>query len=183
MDVNNTISKAMRQSLATVAVAALATGCGGDASPLAPQPVTDFRGCDNVKVPAGNQLEAHVYANGVQTYSWNGTSWVFVAPSAVLSTDAAGTNVVGIHYAGPTWQGTAGSKVVGTAIQNCSPDANSIPWLLLSAVAVDQPGVFQGATFVQRLNTAGGKAPTTPGTAAGQVTSVPYTAEYLFYRP
>jgi len=36
-------------------------------------------------------------------------------------------------------------------------------------------------TFVQRVNTVGGKAPGTAGTTVGQVDNVPYTAEYYFY--
>jgi hypothetical protein len=34
--------------------------------------------CDNLEVPAGNKVAAHVYAIGVQSYRWNGTTWVFV---------------------------------------------------------------------------------------------------------
>src|SRR5206468_943717 len=44
------------------------------------------------------------------------------------------------------------------------------------------PGIFARTTYVQRVNTVGGRAPGTAGTAAGQVARVPYTAEYYFYR-
>jgi hypothetical protein len=37
-------------------------------------------------------------------------------------------------------------------------------------------------TFIQRVNTVGGKAPTVNGVVAGEVARVPYTAEYLFYK-
>jgi hypothetical protein len=89
---------------------------------------------------------------------------------------------VGIHYAGPTWEGIGGGKLVGTVAGSCTPNANAIPWLKLTAVSDGQPGVFQSATFIQRVNTTGGKAPTTAGTV-GEVRSSPYTAEYFFYRP
>src|SRR5262249_49113230 len=36
-------------------------------------------------------------------------------------------------------------------------------------------------TYIQRVNTVGGKAPTAPGDV-GEVVRVPYTAEYFFYR-
>src|SRR5262245_41679968 len=57
-----------------------------------------------LQVPPGNKVHYHVYAAGVQIYT-NDTAraaWVFKAPEAVLF-DAEG-NVVGIHYAGPTWE-------------------------------------------------------------------------------
>ena len=62
--------------------------------------------------------------------------------------------------------------------------ATTIPWLLLRANSTEGPGVFQGVTFIQRLNTVGGTAPTTNCDAAhvGQEARVSYTAEYWFYR-
>ena len=104
------------------------------------------------------------------------------APSAVLSADAAGYGTVGIHYAGPTWESVSGSKVVGTVAKRCTPDPNAIPWLLLSAVTSEGPGIFHRVTAIQRINTVGGNAPAGPGTFVGEEASVHYTAEYFFYR-
>ena len=59
--------------------------------------------------------------------------------------------------------------------------ANAIPWLLLEAKSTAAPGIFANVSYIQRVNTAGGMAPGTPGTP-GQVVRVPYTAEYYFYR-
>ncbi len=132
--------------------------------------------------PAGSQLASRLYAKGVQIYRWNGTSWSFVEPSAVLFADAKGKGAVGSHYAGPTWLSVSGSKVVGTVLERCTPDPNAIPWLLLGAVSADGPGVFQGTTYIQRVNTVGGNAPSNPRSVTGEVVNVPYTAEYLFYR-
>jgi hypothetical protein len=138
--------------------------------------------CQNLQVPAGNQVAFHVYAGGVQIYRWNGTSWSFVAPDAVLYADAGGRGAVGIHYAGPTWESVSGSKVVGTVLERCTPDPAAIPWLLLGAVSNQGPGVFQGVTFIQRVNTVGGLAPTKPGASTNETVRVPYTAEYFFYQ-
>jgi hypothetical protein len=89
-----------------------------------------------------------------------------VAPEAVLF---SGGREVAIHFAGPTWESNSGSRVVGTVLDHCSPDPDSIPWLLLGAVPApsEGPGVFNGVTFIQRLNTVGGLAPATPGTIVG----------------
>ena len=144
-----------------------------------------------IQVPGGtNKVHFHAYAVGAQIYVWtvNPTnaalsSWVFKAPEAALFADVGAHGEIGIHYAGPTWESQSGSKVVGTAIANApSPNANSIPLLLIRAVSTERPGIFARTTYVQRVNTVGGKAPGTAGTAAGQVARVPYTAEYFFYR-
>src|SRR5262249_34838833 len=137
--------------------------------------------CDTLQVPDGNKVAFHVYAIGVQIYQWNGTAWVFIAPMAALFADAGYHGLVGIHYAGPTWESNSGSKVVGTRLDACTPDTNSIPWLKLSGAASGN-GVLQNVTFVQRVNTVGGKAPSTSGTTVGQEVEVPYSAEYVFYR-
>jgi hypothetical protein len=52
---------------------------------------------------------------------------------------------------------------------------------LLSADEVDGVGMFSDVTYIQRVNTSGGKAPTYQG-YDGEEVSVPYTAEYYFYR-
>lgn len=53
-------------------------------------------------MPAENKVAFHVYAEGVQLYRWDDTSWVFLGPKAVLFADAKSQGTVGLHYAGPT---------------------------------------------------------------------------------
>jgi len=144
--------------------------------------VPDLGECRDLQVPAGNKVAFHVYAEGVQIYRWNGTSWVFEGPEAVLYADAGGHGAVGSHYAGPTWESVSGSKVVGTVLERCTPDPDAIDWLLLQARPDEGPGIFHRVTFIQRVNTVGGKAPTDPGDHVGEVARVPYTADYFFYR-
>src|SRR5436309_3670488 len=120
-------------------------------------------GCGQIAVQNGNELVFHAYAIGFQIYTWNGTSWGTSVPAAVLYGDAGYHGQVAIHFVGPTWESISGSKVVGSKIQSCTPDASAIPWLLLKAVSTSGPGVFNGVTYVQRLNTVGGKAPSAPG--------------------
>jgi hypothetical protein len=181
-----------------VGAAALWVGCGGS-TPLAPdagstlatQPapaagaadrVVELGECTKLGAPAGSKLVYHVYATGVQIYRWNGTSWAFVAPDAVLSADAGGKSKVGVHYAGPTWESVSGSKVVGAVSERCTASATAIPWLSLTVASSAGPGIFQRVTFIQRVNTVGGLAPSTAGSATGEEVRVPYTAEYFFYR-
>lgn len=142
----------------------------------------DLGSCSNLAVAQPEQVSAHFYAIGTQNYMWMGSAWLFIGPEAELFADAGGNGKVGIHYAGPTWVSISGSGVVGRVADKCTPDANSIPWLLLSAVSSRGPGIFEGTTHIQRVNTVGGLAPTTPGTTYGDKVKVPYTAEYIFYR-
>ncbi len=141
-------------------------------------------GCESLQVEAGNGLAFRTYAMGVQVYSWNGASWTFVEPVATLFADARYKGEVGTHYVGPTWESNSGSKVVAARVPGtgCTPDSSGIPWLILKKVSSEGPGVFSTTTFIQRLNTTGGIAPTVPGTVVGERREVPYTAEYYFYR-
>src|SRR5262249_47684332 len=102
---------------------------------------------------------------------------------AVLFADAGDNGAVGTHYAGPTWETNSSSKVVGMVLERCTPDPDAIPWLLLEAVFDEGPGILARVTFIQRVNTLGGKAPTDPGNVPGELARVPYAAEYFFYRP
>ncbi len=142
----------------------------------------DFNVPTALQVPAGNSLAFAAHGVGVQIYTWSAvsSSWVFQAPSAVLFED--GRRVVGIHYAGPTWQSTDGSKVVGSKLAAATVDADAIPWLLLKAAGTAAPGIFADTTFIQRLRTRRGVAPAQAGTIDGQQVLVPYSAEYLFYK-
>ena len=141
----------------------------------------DLAGCDQLAAPVGSTLVLHAFGIGFQIYHWNGTSWGVATPSATIYADAGGHGVVADHFAGPTWQANSSGKVVGTVANRCTKDPASIPWLSLTGVA-DGPGVFQKVTFIQRLNTVGGNAPSTPGSTIGQEAKVPYTADYLFYQ-
>ena len=138
--------------------------------------------CDSLRAPAGSKLAAHFHATGVQIYRWSGRVWTFVAPEAVLYADTGRKEKVGKHFAGPTWESVGGSTVVGGAARRCTPDAAAIPWLSLTAVSGDRPGVFRRVTFIQRTHTVGGLAPSAPGSVVGEEARVPYSAEYLFYR-
>src|SRR5436305_14648292 len=90
--------------------------------------------CSGLHVADGNKVSSHVYAQGVQIYRWTGSAWMFVAPAAVLYANEDHDGEVGTHYVGPTWESNSGSKVVGARIAGCTPNPNSIPWLLLAAV-------------------------------------------------
>jgi hypothetical protein len=138
--------------------------------------------------PSGEHLIVQVHAKGDQVYTCrtdaSPAAWALKAPDAQLF-DKDG-KPFGKHFAGPSWEATDGSRVTGKAIANvASPDADSIPWLLVNVVSHEGTGVLSSATTIQRLNTKGGKAPATGCDAshAGQELRVPYSADYFFYAP
>ena len=80
----------------------------------------------------------------------------------------------------------AGSASVETTLgPQAHAPASAIAWLLLSAKSHAGSGVFSNVSSIQRLNTAGGKAPAEACGADNveQLARVPYTAEYIFYVP
>lgn len=174
--------------LALILFAAVAQGHGGrhgDGHKIRPPRVPA-----GLEVPAGNELASCATGVGMQIYVWsvNPTnaalaSWVFKAPHAVLfaSHEDERGDVVGIHFAGPTWQGNDGSKVVGVRMNSVAVNSDAIPWLLLRAASTSGDGKFTNTTYIQRLNTLGGLAPTTPGSTLGEEALVPYIADYYFY--
>jgi hypothetical protein len=143
-----------------------------------------------LRPPTGEVVFLQAQASGVQIYicaSKPGPplsyEWTFQGPEAAL-VDGSGRSL-GKHYAGPTWQSTDGSSVVGEVqAHDSGPVANAIPWLLLRAKATTGSGVFSATTSIQRVRTVGGIAPSEACSAANasQVVRVPYTATYYFYR-
>jgi hypothetical protein len=161
-----------------MALCAAITGCA--AAPPAPGPL---------RVPADQTLIKQLHATGVQIYACQPAKndgsqfeWVFKAPEASLATK--GGRIVGKHYAGPTWESSDGSRVVGELLASSpSPAPNSVAWLLLRAKATAGNGLFTHVQFIQRLNVVGGAVPVAGcrREQAGQQLRAAYTADYLFY--
>ena len=138
--------------------------------------------------PANEQLLLQVHAKGDQVYICKSDAprftWTLKAPDAQLFDENG--KPFGRHFAGPSWEANDGSRVIGKAVGSWpSPDANSIPWLLVTIVSHDGSGALSRVTTIQRLNTKGGKAPESGCDAphVGQEERAPYSADYRFYFP
>jgi hypothetical protein len=164
-------------------VVALALLLNGGLPALAGERGNDNRAPEvpfEIAVPVGNKVHFRALGVGVQIYTWDGSSWGTAVPEATLF---HGEGVVAIHFAGPTWESKSGSSVVGALPpKSVIVDTNAIPWVLLKAVHTEGPGIFAETTYIQRVNTTGGRAPVENGTFIGQVARIPYTADYFFYR-
>jgi len=154
---------------------------------LQPTPMVNVP--DKLKPGANESLKMIVSAKGVQIYECRARKdqvgeyeWAFVAPEADLF-DSRG-NRVGRHYAGPHWEATDGSKILGTVKERAdAPVADAIPWLLLTAKSVGTEGSFSKVTSVLRVNTVGGVAPKAgcSQATAGTPARINYTADYYFF--
>jgi Protein of unknown function (DUF3455) len=141
-----------------------------------------------LKVPPNSSLVLKARGKGVQIYECalkpddaKAFAWKLKAPEADLFDDHG--EKVAHHFAGPTWQATDGSTVLGSVMAKAdAPDPQAIPWLMLTTVGKG-PGLFAAVMHVQRIDTSGGKAPAT-GCDHAHVKAevrVPYEATYYFY--
>src|SRR3954468_8527908 len=147
-----------------------------------------FPGVANADMPeaiaaTGQVLVATLHAEGAQVYECKADNtrklaWQFREPIATLVLDG---KTVGRHYAGPNWEladgSAAGCKVSGRA---AGPTPADIPLLRLDASARGD-GMLSGVSTIQRINTKGGAADGACNTTGGYL-SVPYSADYTFYR-
>jgi hypothetical protein len=157
----------------------------------------------NIQVPAGSKPFLAGHAVGTQDYiclpSGSGFAWTFFAPQATLFT--ADDQQVITHFLSPnpfengmprpTWRDSRDTSTV-KAIASSSDAAfvarDAIPWLLIEVTGA-QDGPSHGhtltkTTFVQRVNTFAGIAPSTGcalSTDVGKSALVPYKADYFFY--
>jgi hypothetical protein len=161
----------------------------------------------DLQVQAGNKAFREGHAVGTQNYiclpSGASFAWTFFGPQATLFNDADRQIIT--HFLSPnpdergtgraTWQQSRDTSTVWAMAIASSADPHfvtveAIPWLLLQVVGA-APGPTGGArltrtTFIQRVNTSGGIAPSTgcaQSTDVGQRAFVPYTADYVFYKP
>jgi uncharacterized protein DUF3455 len=131
----------------------------------------------------GEALVATFHAQGAQVYECTADAagklvWQFREPIATLLVDG---KTVGRHYAGPSWELVDGSAVVGKVagrVPGATP--KNIPLLKLEVVS-QRGDSLADVTTIQRLNSKGGVADG-PCEPAGAFLSVPYSADYAFYK-
>ena len=140
-----------------------------------------------IKVPEGNNATLTVHAKGDQIFHCvlkaGVYSWKWHAPEAKLY-GVQNQAVVGSHNAGPSWTYNDGSSVKAKVIQKIdAPDKAATNWLLLEATDHKREGVLARVSYIQRINTQGGVAPSI-GCDANHIGSekrVPYSADYVFF--
>ena len=143
-----------------------------------------------IAVPSANRLAFTLHASGLLNYvcrartgAAGGDDWVVGSPEAVLR-DRGGA-IVGRLAAGPTWEHGDGSKVTGEVLATtAAPKPGNLPWQLVQTRSTAGARVLDGVTYVQRIHTEGGTAPSdacTPATV-GKTKPVRFAADYVFYK-
>ena len=164
-------------------------------------------------VPAGlevlppNQAFLVGHAFGSQNYECQPTTspghvaWTLFTPQATLFDDSFDQLITHFNSPNPdegngavvvraTWQSsTDSSRFWAKATGAVTVDPTAIAWVRLQVVGTRRGPTggdeLSESTFVQRVNTKGGLAPTTGCdqlTDVGGKAFVPYTADYVFYR-
>lgn len=171
--------KVARPMVATVAIIAAYVSTARLLSPLPAAAEVP----DAIAAP-GEIPVTSVHAVGAQVYEckFNASGklvWQFREPIATLFIAGA---TVGRHYAGPTWELNDGSAVSGkVAARAPGVGPNDIALLKLEATTSHGTGKLSGVATIQRINTRGGNADSACD-SSGTFLSVPYTADYVFYR-
>ena len=155
-----------------------------------------------LQVPAENTPFREGAAIGAQDYiclpSSSGFAWTFFEPQATLFNKR--NEQIITHFLSPnrfengtpraTWQDSEdSSKIWGLTVASQTVQPDAIPSLLLRVVGAKNGPTggskLSATTFVQRVNTVGGVAPSTGCTTSqdvGQIALVPYSADYFFYQ-
>jgi hypothetical protein len=158
-----------------------------------------------IEVPPGHRPFLADHAVGTQGYVCVAVGanfrWAAFGPQATLF-NADGKQQL-THFLNPTpysllpnptWQHSHNSSAVwGQPVASSSDPnyvaADAIPWLLLEAAVVGDGPTGGNALivtrYIQRLNTSGGKAPSTGCAAATDIAKralVPYEADYVFFK-
>jgi hypothetical protein len=194
-------------ALAVACTASLAQPAHAGEVTITPPPVPA-----NIQVPPGNTAFLVGHAVGTQNYiclpSGTGFKFTLFTPQATLFNDV--DKEVITHYFSPnpveggtiraTWQHSRDASTVWAKV-NQNPDGSSgtssdpafvkkdaIAWVLLKVVGAEEGptggDTLTRTTFIQRLNTSGGLAPSagcSSVTNVGNQAFVPYTADYFFY--
>ena len=196
-------------ALAVACTASLAQSVQGGEVTITPPPVPA-----NIQLPLGNTAFLVGHAVGTQNYiclpSGTGFKFTLFTPQATLFNNA--DKEVITHYFSPnpveggtiraTWQHSRDASTVWAKVQGPSPsnplgDSSSDPnfvapgaiaWLKLTVVGSEEGptggDTLTRTTFIQRLSTSGGLAPSagcSSVTNVGNQAFVPYTADYFFF--
>lgn len=201
--------------LLTLFAAAAATAQTSDSAPAAahagnitPPPVPD-----TIKVEEPHKVFLVGHATGTQNYVCLpcdpstpncplGVAYKLFTPQATLFNDRG--RQITTHFFSPNpfenglvraaWQHSQDTSAVWGQVTGSSSDPNfvtpgAIPWLriqIVGALAGPTGGdKLTKTTFVQRVNTVGGAAPSTACSLSADIGNqafVPYTADYFFYK-
>jgi hypothetical protein len=175
-------SKLFRPLLAIVAVAAASAVLAP--SIASAEPIAARSGVPGVLQPPAGTVAVSTYRVkvGFQIYRCANGAWSLKAPAAMAFNKVDGASVY--HYGGPTWQSMTDGSLVTAVKRAESSVPGAVPELLLevNSHGGTEGGELSKISYIQRLNTSGGLAPSGPCTD-GAEQPIAYGADYVFFAP
>lgn len=143
-----------------------------------------------IQVATGNSLVLETKASGTIEYQCSKEKdplttykWTVAGPKAELA-DTYGEKIG--EYSGPParWAHKDGSFVTGSQVAISPNGSKNIPMQLVKTDVAGGQGVLTTVSYVQRVNTKGGVAPSKKCSAdnLGEKAEVAYSAQYRFWK-
>ena len=143
-----------------------------------------------IRVPAGNKAVLEARGKGNLLYECQAVkrapfeyAWLLQNTSLQLE-DSYGRTIVYYPGARARWVHSDGSQVLARKLAEYPGDRQNLPLQRANAESLSVPGALENISYVQNLRTFGGIVTATACTSSGlgMRVSVPYEADYVFWR-
>ncbi|MFI1988610.1 DUF3455 domain-containing protein [Actinoplanes sp. NPDC020271] len=171
------LAGALALVLVTAPASASSAGPADDTLPGGAPPVPAA-----LQPPPGNVLHAVLKARGVQLYECKRSMWQPLEPAASLTgtTVDPARKVTAVHFRGPAWVSDQDGSMVQGIDPVTVPSTAGAPQILYKATGNRGGGLFGAVTYIQRLDTTGGAAPST-SCGGNDPVAVPFRAVFRFF--
>jgi hypothetical protein len=146
---------------------------------------------ESLRVPAGYTAVLEAQGRGDLIYECQAVkrapyeyAWLLLPPGIRLA-DGAGNTVTYFPGARARWAHSDGSRVSAQELVEATDAPQNLPLLRAMVGPSDTPGALANVRYIQARRTVGGVVANPPCTAAtlGMRVSVPFEADYVFWRP
>lgn len=146
---------------------------------------------ESLRVPAGYTAVLEAQGRGELLYECQAVkrapyeyAWLLLSHGIRLA-DGAGSTVTYYPGARARWEHSDGSKVSAQELVEVPGDRQNLPLQRAMVGPSDTPGALANIRYIQGRRTVAGVVANPPCTAAtlGMRVSVPYEADYVFWRP
>lgn len=171
--------------------AALLGGCGSRPIVALTKAFTQQDVPASLRVPAGHQAVLEAHSNGRLVYECQAVKrspyeyeWL-VRTADIDLTDARGDSIKHKPGARASWAHRDGSAAQSREFVEVANGSHNLPLQTYKVEPTAAAGALHNISYVQRLHTVGGWVAATPCTSAqlGMRVTVPYEADYVFWRP